>query len=266
MGDEEEEGEPKYELYVKDSDKPREDGSQKFTGQGKAFYLSGDTYEGTYVEGIRAGKGLYTFKKFGDTYEGQYEENRKHGMGKMIYRNNTTGEDEEAEPEENAVPRGGSYLGAFSAGMRGCNAEANPAEVASEGTFSYSNGDVYVGQWKAGKKWGKGSYMYAKDGTKLIGEWENGKMTSGKWIFPNGTFYSGKFRYNKPFGKGVWVFKNGNQLTGTYDQKEQVNEDEPPPDDEEGAPKPDPKVWCQFKPSKSTAVRGGSMFYPKLGA
>ena len=56
-------------------------------------------------------------------------------------------------------------------------------------------------------------------------------------MFPNGTFYCGKFRlasvifricqlesvtvlrYNKPYGKGVWVFKNGNQLAGDYLQK-----------------------------------------------
>lgn len=267
MGDEEEEKEPKYELYVKGSEQPREEGSQNFTGIGRAAYLNGDGYNGTYVEGLRTGQGVYTFKKFGDTYEGQYEENRKHGFGKMTYRNNTGGEEEEEAAEEAAVPRGGSYLGHWCAGMRGCKAEANPAEVASDGTFTYSNGDVYVGQWKEGKKSGKGSYMYAKDGTKLIGEWEAGKITSGKWVFPNGSFYSGKFRYNKPFGKGVWVFPNGNQLTGAYDQKEQVNEDDPPPDEEEGAaPRPDPKVWCQFKPSKTVSVRGGSMFFPKLGA
>jgi len=265
MGDEEEDTEPKYELYVKGSDQPREDGSQKFTGIGRAAYLNGDSYNGTYVEGLRTGQGVYTFKKFGDTYEGQYEENRKHGFGRMTYRNNKGEEEEEAE-EESAAPRGGSYLGNFCAGMRGCKADANPSEVASEGTFTYTNGDVYVGQWKEGKKSGKGSYTYAKDGTKLIGEWEAGKITSGKWVFPNGSFYSGKFRYNKPFGKGVWVFPNGNQLTGAYQQKEQVNEDEPPPDEEDGAPRPDPKVWCQFKASKTVAVRGGSMFYPKFGA
>lgn len=270
MGDEEEEGKVEYELYVKGSDVKREDGSQKFTGHGKAYYVfeeqKTDSYDGTFVEGLRAGKGVYTWKKFGDTYEGQYEENKKHGFGKMTYRNNLPeGEEEPADGEEN-VQRGGTYLGNFSAGLRGCQADQNPKEAASEGTFNYLNGDIYVGQWVAGKKHGKGSYTYAKDGTKLVGEWEAGKITSGKWIFPNGTFYSGKFRYNKPFGKGVWVFKSGNQVTGEYNQKEKEAEEEAPADDEEGAPRPDPKVWCQFMPAKSVAVRGGSMFYPKLGA
>lgn len=109
------------------------------------------------------------------------------------------------------------------------------------------------------KEAGKGTYTFAKDQTQLVGEWEQGKITSGKWLFPNGTFYCGKFRYNKPFGKGVWVFKNGNQLMGDYIQKEQPNEDEPPPDDDGAAQRPDPKVWCQFKPKASVAVRGGPL-------
>merc|ERR1712118_48664 len=134
----------------------------------------------------------------------------------------------------------------------------------SEGTFTYANGDIYVGQWQAGKKHGRGSYSYAKDGTKLIGDWVQGKIVKGEWIFPNGTFYSGKFRYNKPFGKGVWVFKNGNQLTGEYIQKEQPTDDDPPAGDEdENVVRPDPKVWCRFKHGKSVAVSGGSMEIPK---
>merc|ERR1712056_24188 len=133
--------------------------------------------------------------------------------------------------------------------------------------MGYQNGDVYVGQWQDGKKHGKGTYTYAKDETQLVGEWANGKITSGKWVFPNGTFYSGKFRYNKPHGKGVWVFPDGNQLTGEYQQKEQANEDDAGGgEEEEGVVKPDPKVWCNFKHGSNVAVQGGSMFFPKFGA
>jgi len=268
MGDEEEE-EPKYKLFVKGSDKPREEGSQKYTGQGHAIYLSGDIYDGTYVEGLRRGKGVYTFKKNGDAFDGHYEENRKHGFGKMTYTNKTGEEEEGEEPDPEAPPRGGKYLGYYTAGKRGCKPGISPDEAMSEGTFTYVNGDVYVGQWCDGKKHGKGTYSYAKDSTRLIGEWENGKITNGRWVFPNGTFYSGKFRYNKPHGKGVWVFKNGNQLTGEYIQKEQsTEEDAGGGEEEEGAPpKPDPKVWCHFKhgpTAKNVAVAGGSMFLPKF--
>lgn len=264
MGDDEEE--PKYKIFVKGQDAPRDKGSQQYTGFGRALYENGDTYEGTYVEGLRRGPGTYTWKKYGDSYEGQYEENKKHGFGKLTYRSNV-GEDEEDAADENAPPRGGTYLGYFHGGLRGCPENAPAGEQhPSEGTFSYVNGDTYVGQWKAGKKHGQGTYTYAKDGTKLVGDWENGKMTVGKWVFPNGTFYTGKFRYNKPFGEGVWVFPTGNQLTGEYVQKEQPGDDEPAdPDDENAPPKPDPKVWCHFQYGDAVAVHGGAMLPSVVG-
>mmetsp|Transcript_12736 Transcript_12736/g.28147 ORF Transcript_12736/g.28147 Transcript_12736/m.28147 type:complete len:267 (+) Transcript_12736:71-871(+) len=266
MGDEEDEGEPTYVLQVKGV--KREEGSQQYTGQGKAFYLSGDTYDGTFVEGFRRGKGVYTHSRNGDTYDGHYEENKKHGYGKMTY-TGSRGTEEDDEPDENAPARGGVYIGNFAQGLRG----GLQPDSTSEGTFMYVNGDRYVGQWQAGKKHGSGTYMYAKDGTRLEGSWQAGKIVSGRWIFPNGTFYSGKFRYNKPHGQGVWVFKNGNQLVGEYVQKPDPRE--PPEEEEEAAeedeeegkpPKPDPKVVCHFKHIQDTAVRGGTMFSSMLPA
>lgn len=253
MGDEED-GEPKYQLFVKGSDQPREEGSKWWTGDGHAIYVNKDEYDGTFVNGARSGKGLYKFKKNGDIYSGFYELNKKHGFGKMVYKNGKS-EEEEDEPDEDAPPRGGTYLGNFAGGLRD-----------SQGTFTYHNGDIYVGQWLNGKKHGQGTYTYAKDDTRLVGEWEKGKIVSGKWIFPDGTFYCGKFRYNKPFGKGVWVFRDGNQLTGEYKQKEQPTEDDGGGDPENPEAQPDPKVWCSFKQDKTVSVQGGNIFFPsKLG-
>lgn len=261
MGEEDEE--VQYKLIPAGQDEPRAEMSKMFSGFGKAYYKTGDTYDGVFIEGYRRGKGVYTFKKNGDRYEGYYEENKKHGFGKMVYTSKTGDEEEEAAEDEKPSMRAGTYLGYFTAGLRGTKAQGGDAAM-SEGTFTYANGDIYVGQWQNGKKHGRGSYSYAKDGTKLIGDWVQGKMQSGEWIFPNGTFYSGKFRYNKPFGKGVWIFKNGNQLTGEYIQKEQVDPDaEPPAEGEEEVERPDPKVWCRFQHGKNVAVQGGAMEIPK---
>jgi len=262
MGDEED-TEKKYELFVGSSDKPREDGSQQFSGYGRAFFVNAeaqpsDTYMGQFVEGFRKGKGTYTFKKNGDVYEGHYIENRKHGFGKITYTNKTGEEEEGAEPDESAPLRGGQYLGNYAAGLRGCRSNEDPNVAASDGTFMYVNGDVYIGQWRTGKKHGKGEYTYAKDQTRLVGDWVDGKIVNGRWYFPNGMYYCGTFRYNKPFGKGVWVMRNGSQLTGEYLQKEQEDPDAAG-DEEEGKEKPDPKVWSYFKHGRSTAVRGGTL-------
>ena len=46
-------------------------------------------------------------------------------------------------------------------------------------------------------------------------------------MFPNGTFYLGRFSENKPNGKGTWFLNNGNKLKGNYKQNKVTNEDDP---------------------------------------
>ena len=43
-----------------------------------------------------------------------------------------------------------------------------------QGTYTYSYGDKYVGEWKDGKKHGQGTYTYS-NGDKYVGEWKDGK-------------------------------------------------------------------------------------------
>jgi len=252
------------EYQLETSDGKTQNTSKRFTGFGKAKYPneSGDKYDGEFVEGFRTGWGAYEFGKNKDTYVGQYEHNMKHGLGKMTYSETFAGGEGEDEGDESTKPRGGTYNGYFTKGKRGAQEIKKPdagETCKNDGTFTYCNGDVYIGQWKDGKKHGKGCYTVSADMTRLKGEWAEGKICSGQWLFPNGTFYSGKFRYNKPFGKGVWVFKNGNQLVGDYNQETIVNEeDEAPPaaEGEEDAPTKDPNVHCVFKYGPPTAVKG----------
>ena len=42
------------------------------------------------------------------------------------------------------------------------------------GTFSWTDGRKYVGEWRAGKQHGKGTYISC-DGTSKAGLWEAGK-------------------------------------------------------------------------------------------
>jgi len=73
---------------------------------------------------------------------------------------------------------------------------------------------------------------------KLFGEWVNGAVTKGKWIYPGGMNYDGGFKNNMPIGEGKWIFKNGNVVYGEYQQQEKVlaeGEEEPPAEEEENA-------------------------------
>ena len=64
--------------------------SRHYDGKGLATYPTGDTYDGYFKDGIRHGKGTYTYSTKGgeevkDTYVGDWEDNKKHGIGKQVY-------------------------------------------------------------------------------------------------------------------------------------------------------------------------------------
>ena len=68
---------------------------------------------------------------------------------------------------------------------------------------------------------------------KLVGDWVNGEISKGRWIYPNGFYYEGSFKNNKPEGEGKWHCKDGNVVSGAYEQKKKETEDEAPPEEEE---------------------------------
>ena len=196
-----------YKLTIMKDGQPVDcDTSKGVTGDVTVLYPSGDKYEGPYFNGrrdtrivpvegatstkkVKAKKGLYTFSN-GDSYEGGWCTNLKHGIGRFNFK------------------LGGSYHGEFVKGQRH-----------GQGLFHYANKDRYSGEWKYGKKHGKGTYIIDASDIKLVGEWFEGQITSGKWILPNGDTYEGKFKHNKPIGNATWTLSNGNKLRGAYEQQ-----------------------------------------------
>ncbi|CAK88416.1 unnamed protein product (macronuclear) [Paramecium tetraurelia] len=164
--------------------------TKDYSGKGIATYPNGDTYEGQYVNGIREGKGKYTYNPSGDKYEGEFLQNLKHGIGRLIYANNK-----------------GEYYGQWEQGLRH-----------GEGLYTYANKDVYSGQWSRGKKHGQGTYVFNDTAMRFRGTWNNNEIVDGEWIYPNGTVYRGPFQHNKPNGVGRFEFANKNQVEGYYTQ------------------------------------------------
>jgi len=181
--------------------------SRDQTGSAIVTYPNNDIYEGYFQTGIREGRGTYRYAINGDKYEGEWKMNLRHGIGTMAY-----------------VGKG-VYQGYWENGRRH-----------GEGMFTYPNGDVYSGWWRFGEKEGTGSYLNKSTGMKLYGQWCEGEMKTGRWIYPNGTYFEGNFTQNKPQGEGTWYFKNGNVMNGSYEhkKKEVGEDDEPEPELEEG--------------------------------
>ena len=56
------------------------------------------------------------------------------------------------------------------------------------GSYTFNNGDEYIGEYKDALKHGRGTYLY-KDGDKYVGEWEEGnKNGQGTYTYGNGNW------------------------------------------------------------------------------
>ena len=63
--------------------------------------------------------------------------------------------------------------------------------VNGTGTFAFSNGDKYVGEFKDGKMHGKGT-LTSPDGEKYVGEFKDNMLEGhGTLVRPNGIKYVG---------------------------------------------------------------------------
>ena len=71
-------------------------------GKQKKTYKNGDTYEGSFVNGKREGKGVYIYQN-GDKYEGEFKRGKKDGEGKYTYHNGNVYEGKWKEDEKCGV-------------------------------------------------------------------------------------------------------------------------------------------------------------------
>ena len=75
--------------------------------------------------------------------------------------------------------------------------------VNGQGTYTYANGDKYVGEYKDDKIYGQGTFTRA-NGNKYVGELMDNKMHGqGTFTFTDGTI-----------GRGLW--ENGNIVGDLY--------------------------------------------------
>ena len=76
------------------------------------------------------------------------------------------------------------------------------------GTYKWSDGETYKGEWKEGKFHGKGEYFYS-NGSKFVGTYKNGKKHGeGVFIKADGSKYAGTWELGKRATKTNTTKKN----------------------------------------------------------
>ena len=84
------------------------------------------------------------------------------------------------------------------------------------GTFIFSSGAKYTGEFKNGKLHGSGILIFS-NGDKYLGDWKaQHREGQGRLVFANGDEYIGHFKKNKFEGKGRMVYKDGHVYDGNW--------------------------------------------------
>jgi len=136
-------------------------------GFGVLEQSNGLVYRGLWKQGRRHGSGSLlrkTEQGVMTIYEGEYQDGLKHGEGTKFYHQ-------------------GVYCGQWARDAR------------TFGMIEFTNGDVYMGEWRNDKFGGVGVYLYA-NGQRYEGEWSDGKK-HGEGVFYHTT--TGQVQ------KGVWL-------------------------------------------------------------
>jgi len=90
-----------------------------------------------------------------------------------------------------------------------------------EGTYKFSDGDVYTGQFKDSVLNGQGTYKFA-DGRVYEGQCKDGKFNGqGTFKWPNGRVYEGQFKDSKMDGQGTFKYSDGAVYVGQYKDGEE---------------------------------------------
>ena len=181
-----------------------------YHGQGTRKYSSGNTYVGDWVNGEKNGNGSFLFSN-GDKYIGTYKNDERVGNGKYVFANGSIYEGEFKNYTPHGIgtmigTNGVKYKGDFQDGtyidsLKNSKLPACPSSGIWDncfGSYTYSDGKKYVGEWKDDNREGYG-ISTEPDGSKYVGTWKDNTYHNGTFTRADGTIFT----------YGLWGGKEG---------------------------------------------------------
>ena len=182
-------------------------------GKGAYKWSNGDVYKGQWKDGFLHGQGIYKWKD-GTVYDGQWKDGKKNGQGteKWVDKAVYVGQYKDGFLHGEGTytnPNGEKFSGTWVDGtLDGKSPEdldkitqSNQTKTGclqgdcknGQGTYKWSSGTVYEGQWKDGKKNGQGTAKYSDGGV-----------------------YEGQYKDDKRNGQGTYTNINGVKSSGVW--------------------------------------------------
>lgn len=180
----------------------------KRNGFGTNYWANGSWYRGEWFEDKREGEGTYEYTNR-DKFVGHWMEDKKDGEGTMFYASGTI---------QKGFWEDGVYVGS---NLKQTGCISGDCEN-GYGTYIYSKGGKYVGNFKYSKREGYGEYDWA-DGDRYVGNWKDGLLHGkGQYFYSNGEKYDGEWKDHKQNGYGTFTYLDGTSKTGMWEDGKYV--------------------------------------------
>ncbi|XP_054849057.1 radial spoke head 10 homolog B-like [Eublepharis macularius] len=150
-----------------------------------------ESYEGEKVHGLYEGEGIAKFQG-GNVYQGMFSEGLMHGKGTYTWAD------------------GVKYEGNFVKNVQ-----------MHHGSYTWPDGSVYEGEVKNGIRHGFGMYKCGSYPVSYIGQWFEGKRHGKGTIYYNregSSWYEGDFVNNIKSGWGIRCYNSGNIYEGQWER------------------------------------------------
>ena len=206
----------------------------KRNGQGVNYYAHGDIARGEWKDDNLTGFGTYIWND-GRKGVGNWLNTNLHGFASLTYANGEQDIGEWKNGKKNGrvthIDLDGSEVTEIYENdnliktsqnkevLENKNKKKCKGEIFNNcyGTFTYPNGDKYVGEWKNDKRHGHGTYTYT-NGDKYVGANENDiRHGHGTYTFADGENYVGAFKNDKRHGHGTYTYTNGDKYVGEHE-------------------------------------------------
>ena len=192
------------------------------SGKGTYTWPNGDKYVGNFKDSKRTGWGVYTFAN-GRQWVGEWLDQNLHGLavdynpdrsirqsGRFV--NNNLVESMRLDPLRFAYVSQSPTAAAQSRQLPACVGSNTTNWDNCVGTYTWPDGDKYVGEWKNNKRHGQGTTIF-RNGTKYVGEYSDDKRNGrGTLTFSDGAQYVGQFSNGKFNGRGIYTFANSSLI------------------------------------------------------
>ena len=194
-------------------------------GSGKMTYDRGGVYSGEWKHDKRHGKCEHIEPEFNGRFQGKFKGEYKNDLPFDGTVTTSVDEDGNCTPTVVQVYKGGRSTIFLGCGVKGekhyDDGQTYVGRLYQDvpngrGKMTYSCGKVYDGEWKAGKRDGRGITTHVDGGVEEA-LWVNDVCeTRLKMKYAGGNVYTGQFQGTSRHGYGIMRYANGDKYEGTW--------------------------------------------------